>query len=85
MGGCVCVIPNMYMAQKLMAKRSADADTLKNSLYAAEFGKIIITMALFAAIFATQTWVSPVALLAGYIMAQLTHWLTPALLPGFAK
>ena len=79
-GGFICVIPNVYLARKLTAKRTADASELKNNLYAAEFGKILITIALFAGVFATQEWIHPVALLAGFGIAQLTHWLTPVVM-----
>ena len=76
-GGFICVIPNMYLARKISSKRTANADELAKTIYAAEFGKLFITAALFAGVFATQKWVQPVALLAGYIIAQLTHWITP--------
>ena len=85
LGGFICVIPNMYLARKLTARRSADANVLKNDLYAAEFGKIIITVALFAGVFATQEWIHPVALLAGFGLAQLAHWLTPIVMSVFNK
>lgn len=84
-GGFICVIPNAYLARKLTAKRTADVRKLKNTLYAAEFGKIIITIALFAGVFATQEWIHPVALLAGYVLAQLAHWLTPVAMSIFNK
>ena len=77
LGGFICVIPNFYLARKLVGKRTADINQLKNNIYAAEFGKIIITIALFAGVFATQNWIHPVALLAGFGFAQLTHWITP--------
>jgi ATP synthase protein I len=84
-GGFICVIPNIYLARKLTSKRSADVSVLKNNLYAAEFGKILITFALFAGVFATQEWIHPVALLAGFGLAQLTHWLTPVVISVFNK
>ena len=80
-GGLICVIPNMYLARKISAKRTADIGELTNNLYAAEFGKILITAALFAGVFATQKWVQPVALLVGFGTAQLTHWITPMVIP----
>lgn len=79
-GGLICLIPNVYLARKLMtsaSKRTADSSILINTLYAAEFGKILITIVLFAVVFVTQEWIHPVALLAGFGIAQLTHWLTP--------
>ena len=84
-GGMICVVPNAYLARKLTSKRTADVNQLKNNLYAAEFGKILITFALFAAVFATQEWIHPVALLAGFGLAQLTHWFTPVVLSVINK
>lgn len=84
-GGFICVIPNMYLARKLTARRTADVSELKNNLYTAEFGKILITIALFAGVFATQEWIHPLALLAGFGLAQLTHWLTPVVVSVFNK
>lgn len=84
-GGFICVIPNFYLARKITGKRIADADQLKNNMYTAEIGKIVITAALFAGVFATQEWVHPVALMAGFGIAQLTHWLTPVVMSVLNK
>lgn len=75
----------MYLAHKLSAKRTADVNVLKNNLYVAEFGKILITIALFAGVFATQEWIHPLALLAGFGLTQLTHWLTPVVMSVLNK
>lgn len=85
LGGFICVIPNFYLARKLTSKRTADANQLKNNMYTAEIGKIVITAALFAGVFATQEWIHPVALLAGFGLAQLTHWLTPVAMSALNK
>lgn len=76
-GGLICILPNAYLAYKLTVRRTADPQKLINTLYTAEISKIIITGALFAVVFATQEWILPGALLGGYGLAQLTHWLTP--------
>ncbi len=85
LGGFICVIPNFYLARKLTGKHTADGNQLKNNIYSAEVGKIVITAALFAGVFATQEWIRPVALLAGFGLTQLTHWLTPVVMSGFNK
>lgn len=85
LGGFICVVPNFYLARKLTGKRTADVYQLKNNMYAAEIGKIVITAALFAGVFATQEWIHPVALLAGFGFAQLTHWLTPVVMSALNK
>ena len=77
LGGWICIIPNIYLARRLTAKRCADPNKLTTTFYTAELGKIIITATLFAAAFATQKWIQPVALMGGYGVAQLTHWITP--------
>lgn len=76
-GGLICILPNAYLAYKLTARRTADPQKLINTLYTAEISKILITGALFAVVFATQEWIQPAALLGGFGIAQLTHWLTP--------
>ena len=79
-GGMICVIPNLYLARRLTAKRTADPNELTRIIYTAEFGKLFITAALFAGVFATQEWIQPIALLAGFGLAQLTHWVVPAVI-----
>ena len=79
-GGLICVMPNVYLARKITAKRTADPSELTRTIYAAEFGKLFFTAALFAGVFATQEWIQPIALLAGFGLAQLTHWVTPAVI-----
>ena len=78
-GGLICFLPNVYLAYKLTVKRSAQAAQVMRVMYGAEFGKIFITAALFAVVFATQAWIHPLALLGGFMVAQLTHWITPLL------
>ena len=85
LGSLICIVSNLYLAVRLTAERSADPGQLVNTLYMAEAGKLIITAALFAAVFATQEWVHPVALMAGFGVAQLTHWLTPVVVPGLNR
>lgn len=76
-GGLICLIPNLYSARKLTAKRTADLAELTRTIFSAELGKIVITATLFTLVFATQEWIQPVALLSGFILAQLTHWIMP--------
>lgn len=82
LGGLICVLPNLYMARKLTAKRSADPSQLMSAFYAAEFGKIFITMALFALVFITMEWIRPLMLLVGFSLAQIAQWLVPLLMPN---
>ncbi len=82
LGGSICVLPNLYMARKLTAKRTADPSQLMSAFYAAEFGKILITMALFVVVFTTQEWIRPLALLVGFSLAQVAQWLVPLFMPN---
>ena len=82
LGGLICLMPNLYMARKLTAQRTADPSKLMSTFYAAEFGKIFITMALFAVVFITQHWVQPLALLVGFGLAQVAQWVAPLLEPN---
>ena len=81
LGGLICLMPNLYMARKLTSHRTADPSKLMSTFYAAEFGKIFITMALFAVVFITQHWVQPLALLVGFGLAQVAQWVAPLLEP----
>lgn len=77
LGGLICLLPNIYSARKLTAKRTANIVELTGIIYSAELGKILITATLFIVVFSTQQWIHPLALLGGFIVAQLTHWITP--------
>ena len=77
MGGLICLLPNLYSARKLTAKRTADLAKLTRTIFSAELGKIVITATLFTLVFATQEWIQPVALMSGFILAQLAHWFIP--------
>ena len=81
-GGLICVLPNIYMAYKLTAKRTADPSQLMSAFYTAELGKIFITMALFVVVFTTLKWIQPLALLVGFSWAQIVQWLVPLLMPN---
>lgn len=81
-GGLICVLPNIYMAYKLTAKRTADPSQLMSAFYTAELGKIFITMALFVVVFTTLKWIQPLALLVGFSLAQIVQWLVPLLMPN---
>ena len=75
-GGTISIVPNSYLAFKLVSRRSADPNRVLGMMYAGEIGKIVITATLFAIIFATQAWVQPLALFLGYTAALLAHWLS---------
>ena len=76
-GGIICLLPSVYSAYKLTTKRTADIAILTRTIFSAELGKIVITATLFTLVFVTQEWIQPVALLGGFILAQLTYWFIP--------
>lgn len=76
-GGLICLLPSVYSAYKLTAKRTADLGVLTRTIFSAELGKIVITATLFTLVFATQKWIQPVALFSGFVLAQLAHWIMP--------
>ncbi len=80
LGGLICFVPNLYLAYRLTAKRTAEPNKSVQVLYTAELGKIVITATLFATVFATQEWIQPVFLLGGFGVVQLAHWITPVVM-----
>ncbi|MGC1181850.1 ATP synthase subunit I [Legionella sp.] len=80
LGGMVCVVPNIYFARKLFKYQGArSAKQIVNSFYKGEAVKIILSIALFMAIF---VWVkiTPLAFFMSYIMILMTHWFTPLII-----
>lgn len=75
-GGAICVIPNIYFAHKLFAKTGATATKqIIASFYISEIVKFIITVILFVIAFRYFT-TNKLAIFIGYIVAQITFWLT---------
>lgn len=80
LGGLICILPNAYLAFKLNSKKhAANPNKFVSTLFAAEAGKIVLTGALFAIVFATQKWILPLVLMGGFVLAQITHWLVPVI------
>jgi len=72
LGGLTCVIPNAYLALRLvLPRRDAGARGLLRAAYTGELGKLVLTVLMFAAVFALLRPLAPLALFAGFIAAQL--------------
>ncbi|HEY8521026.1 MAG TPA: ATP synthase subunit I [Gammaproteobacteria bacterium] len=83
-GGMTAVIPNGFLAARLLAPRAAaNARALMRAAWLGEIGKLLLTALLFGAAFALIRPISPVAVLGGYIAAQLVVF--GALLHGGAN
>lgn len=72
LGGLCCVIPNAYLALRLVApRRDSRAKALLNAAYIGELGKLALTLLMFGGVFALIEPLAPLALFAGYIACQL--------------
>jgi len=80
LGGAIAVIPNAFLAARLLAPGSgANARALLRAAWFGEIGKLIMTAALFAAVFAAVRPLSALALFGAYIAAQLVIFCAPLL------
>lgn len=70
MGGATAVIPNAFLAARML-RPGGSAESMMRMAWVGEIGKLLITGLMFGAIFALVRPVSPVAVIGGYIAAQL--------------
>ncbi|MEM7279705.1 MAG: ATP synthase subunit I [Pseudomonadota bacterium] len=70
MGGATAVIPNAFLAARMLRPGSS-AESMMRMAWVGEIGKLLLTGLMFGAIFALVRPVSPVAVIGGYIAAQL--------------
>lgn len=76
LGGLVCVIPNAYLALRMMTARvSEEPRAMLRATYFGEAGKLLLTAALFAIVFIAVKPLSAGALLIGFIASQGAIWL----------
>ena len=72
LGSLTCVIPNAFLALRLVAPRQdPGARALIRAAYFGELGKLGLTVLMFSAVFVLVQPLSPAALFAGFIAAQL--------------
>ena len=72
LGSLTCVIPNAFLALRLWApRRDPGARALVRAAYIGELGKLGLTVLLFSIVFVFVRPLSPAALFAGFIAAQL--------------
>jgi ATP synthase protein I len=70
LGGMVAVIPNGFLAARLLTPRTSDARGLLRSAWIGELGKVVLTALLFAVIFGAIRPIAPLAVFGGFIAAQ---------------
>jgi len=73
-GGAIAVVPGAFYAWRVIRSRNAPAQRLLRAHYAAEFGKLALTVVLFGATFAWMKEVSVLPLFAAYIATLLVYW-----------
>lgn len=80
LGGFICWLPNTYFAFRAFRYRGARAaQKIVRSFYAGAFGKLILTMALFAIVFAKVKPLSAGALFVSFALVQTMNWIVPIL------
>ena len=71
LGSLVCVIPNAFLALRLVApRRDPGAGALVRAAYIGELGKLGLTVLMFSIVFVLVRPLSAAALFAGFIAAQ---------------
>jgi len=72
LGSLACVIPNAFLALRLMAsRRDTGARALIRAAYIGELGKLGLTVLMFSIVFVLVRPLAAGALFAGFITAQL--------------
>lgn len=80
LGGLIAWLPNTYFALRAFRYRGARAvQKIVRSFYAGAFGKMILTMALFAIVFIKVKPIGALALFVGFAIVQAMNWLVPLL------
>ncbi len=71
LGGLICVVPNAFLALRMVAgTMGGDPRRALNATYIGAVGKLILTAALFAAVFVLVRPMRPGWLFAGFVAAQ---------------
>ena len=72
LGGAAAVVPNAFLAARLLKpNRDTSAGAMMRSAWVGEIGKVLLTVLLFGVIFGFVRPIQPLAVLAGFIAAQL--------------
>jgi ATP synthase protein I len=71
LGGVAVVIPNGFLAARLLRPGDESAMAIMRSAWIGEIGKLLLTVLLFAAIFGAVQPLDPLAVFCGFIAAQM--------------
>lgn len=72
LGGLTCVVPSAFLAARMLAvSRSGNPRKMLNATYLGEAGKLLITLALFVAIYRLVSPLNPGALLVGFVIVVI--------------
>jgi len=78
LGGVVAVLPNAFLAARLLTPASAaSAGAMLRAAWIGEIGKLLMTAVLFTAVFVAVRPLSVPAVFGGYIAAQLVVFCAP--------
>jgi len=72
LGGAAAVVPNAFLAARVLKpNRDVSAGAMMRAAWLGEIGKVLLTVLAFGAIFGFVRPISPLAVFAGFIAAQL--------------
>jgi ATP synthase protein I len=72
LGGAVAVVPNAFLAARLVKpSRDQSAGAMLRDAWIGEIGKVLLAALLFGVIFGFVRPIEPLAVFAGFIVAQL--------------
>ncbi|GAA5443776.1 hypothetical protein Misp06_01954 [Microbulbifer sp. NBRC 101763] len=78
-GGALCALPGAYFGRRAFRDSGARAaPRVVGNFYRAETGKFILTMAGFAAVFATVKPINAAALFISYALCVIVQWILVA-------
>ena len=76
LGGLICVIPNAYMATRLLMKSGAgDSQVFLRAAFLGETVKLLLTGALFSVVFVYVKPLNVLILFVGFIAAISIQWI----------
>ncbi len=76
LGGLICVIPNAFLALRIIVGSSGrDPRGMLRASYVGAAGKLLLTAALFAAVFVLVRPLAAGWLFGAFVLAQATVWI----------
>ena len=86
LGGLICVIPNAFLALRLVApRRDRGPKALLHAAYIGELGKLALTLLLFGAVFLQVEPLAPLPLFTAFIACQLATFAGLLMQDGSSK